>query len=69
MLTAIALYVVSDIYGFISWGILQKRQQKDNTVQMIAINAEELETLKLIIVTALTDEERKILNMYYAAKR
>lgn len=34
MLTAIALYVVSDIYGFISWGILQKRQQKDNTVQI-----------------------------------
>ncbi len=34
MLTAVALYVVSDIYGFISWGILQKRQQKDNTVQI-----------------------------------
>lgn len=34
MLTAVALYVVSDIYGFISWGILQKRQQKDNAVQI-----------------------------------
>lgn len=29
MLTAVALYVVSDIYGFISWGVLQKRQQKE----------------------------------------
>lgn len=31
MLTAVALYVISDIYGFISWGILQKRQQKEAT--------------------------------------
>ncbi|MCX4362910.1 MAG: sigma-70 family RNA polymerase sigma factor [Clostridia bacterium] len=38
------------------------------TPEEIAINAEELETLKLIIVTALTDEERKILNMYYDGK-
>ena len=30
MLTAVALYVVSDIYGFISWGALQKRQQKES---------------------------------------
>lgn len=30
MLTAVALYVVSDIYGFISWGVMQKRQQKEN---------------------------------------
>lgn len=30
MLTAVALYVISDIYGFISWGILQKRQQKES---------------------------------------
>ena len=29
MLTAVALYVISDIYGFIRWGILQKRQQKE----------------------------------------
>ena len=28
MLTAVALYVVCDIYGFISWGVMQKRQQK-----------------------------------------
>ena len=31
MLTAVALYVISDIYGFISWGVLQKRQQKEIT--------------------------------------
>ncbi|MDE6474036.1 MAG: nicotinamide riboside transporter PnuC [Clostridia bacterium] len=29
MLIAVALYVVCDIYGFISWGVLQKRQQKE----------------------------------------
>lgn len=34
MLTAVALYVISDIYGFISWGILQKRQLKENFVNV-----------------------------------
>ena len=27
MLVAVALYVICDIYGFISWGVMQKRQQ------------------------------------------
>lgn len=27
MLTAVALYVICDIYGFISWGVMQKKQQ------------------------------------------
>ena len=31
MLTAVILYVISDIYGFISWGVMQKRQQKENS--------------------------------------
>ena len=30
MLTAVALYVVCDIYGFVSWSVMQKRQQKAN---------------------------------------
>ena len=34
MLTAVALYVISDIYGFISWGLLQKRQQKENAIHI-----------------------------------
>ncbi|MDE6276428.1 MAG: sigma-70 family RNA polymerase sigma factor [Clostridia bacterium] len=38
------------------------------TPEEIAINAEEVETLKLIIVTSLTNDERKILNMYYDGK-
>ena len=29
MLTAVALYVLCDIYGFISWGVMQKRQKKE----------------------------------------
>ena len=32
MLVAVALYVICDIYGFISWGVMQKRQQKDSSV-------------------------------------
>ena len=28
MLVAVALYALCDIYGFISWGVMQKRQQK-----------------------------------------
>ncbi|MDE5756139.1 MAG: sigma-70 family RNA polymerase sigma factor [Clostridia bacterium] len=46
-------------------------EEADNcslTPEEIAINAEEVETLKLIIVTSLTDDERKILNMYYDGK-
>ncbi len=35
------------------------------TPEEIAINTEEIETLKLIIVTSLTNDERNILNMYY----
>ena len=38
------------------------------TPEEIAINTEEVETLKLIIVTSLTNDERKILNMYYDGK-
>ena len=38
------------------------------TPEEIAINTEEIETLKLIIVTSLTNDERKILNMYYDGK-
>lgn len=38
------------------------------TPEEIAINTEEIETLKLIIVTSLTNEERRILNMYYDGK-
>ena len=38
------------------------------TPEEIAINTEEAEALKLIIDTALTDEEREILNMYYDRK-
>ena len=30
MLTAVALYVICDIYGFISWSVMQKRQQSAN---------------------------------------
>ena len=35
------------------------------TPEEIAINAEEIETIKKIIDTDLTDDERKIFNMYY----
>ena len=38
------------------------------TPEEIAINTEEIETLKLIIVTSLTNDERRILNMYYDGK-
>ena len=31
MLTAVAMYVISDIYGFISWGVMQRRQQKESS--------------------------------------
>lgn len=30
MLVAVILYVICDVYGFISWGVMQKRQQKEN---------------------------------------
>ncbi len=40
MLTAVSLYVISDIYGFISWGILQKRQQKEAAPRIIKREAE-----------------------------
>ncbi|MDE7337385.1 MAG: nicotinamide riboside transporter PnuC, partial [Clostridia bacterium] len=33
MLTAVSLYVVSDIYGFISWGALQRRQQRESLTE------------------------------------
>jgi len=41
MLIAVALYVVCDIYGFISWGIMQKRQQKENIAQSNKSNLED----------------------------
>lgn len=38
------------------------------TPEEIAINSEEVDTLKLIILTSLTDVERQILNMFYDGK-
>ena len=48
--------------------VAEDTESRSMTPEEIAINTEELETLKLIIITSLTDDERKILNMYYDGK-
>ena len=47
---------------------VEEADSRELTPEEIAINTEEVETLKLIIATYLTDDERKILNMYYEGK-
>ena len=41
MLTAVVLYVICDIYGFISWGLMQKKQKKDENATQNTQTVEE----------------------------